>query len=105
MTCVEFFADGGLITGFSVSGHSSFDCEDTLGCTLCAAVSSAVYMTANTVTDVIGVKCDITEKDALFILRTDSENSEVQTVLKGFRLHIRGLREQYPERIKIIAEV
>ncbi len=105
MTKIKFFTDKAALKGFSVSGHSSVDCEDTEGRIVCAAVSSAVYMTANTLTDVIREKCEIEESDALFSLLVNSEKSETQAVLKGLKLHFEGLEEQYPKRIKIITEV
>lgn len=105
MTRVEFFADGGHLNGFSVSGHSSLNCRDEEGKIVCSAVSSAVYMTANTLTDIIGEKCDIYVDDAVFTLRTDSRDASTQAVLKGLKLHLTELSVQYPKRIKIITEV
>ena len=50
MTRSKFFRSNGVLTGFSLSGHSGAGeaGEDIV----CAAVSSAAYMTANTLTDV-----------------------------------------------------
>ena len=59
MTSVKFLVDPKGIYGFCVSGHSSRNCDDELGKIVCSAVSSAVYLVANTVTDVIGDVADV----------------------------------------------
>ena len=56
MTKVKFFADEKGLCGFEIKGHSSKNCDDELGKIVCAAVSSAAYMAANTVTEIIGDK-------------------------------------------------
>lgn len=105
MTSVEFLADGDRICGFTVSGHSSVNCRDKEGKIVCSAVSSAVYMTANTLTDIIGALCEIDVDDATFSLRIQSCDISAQVVLKGLQLHLSELSKQYPKRIKIITEV
>ena len=54
MICAEFFTrpDGDLV-GFRISGHSG--CGEEGNDIVCAAVSSAAYMTANTVTEILSV--------------------------------------------------
>ena len=105
MTKVYFFTDGTTVNGFSVSGHSSLNCEDLEGKIVCSAVSSAVYMAANTITEIIGNKCDIELDDAVFKLQLQETSDASQTVLKGLQLHLNELSQQYPKRIKIISEV
>ena len=65
MTNVKFLADSKGVYGFCVSGHSSKSCDDELGKIVCASVSSAVYLVANTVTDIIGDGADAKVKDGL----------------------------------------
>lgn len=105
MTAVTFFTDEKAL-GFCVRGHSSKSCGDSEGKLVCAAVSSAVYMAANTLTDVIGQACDITVDDAVFSLRLQgAAKPESKTVLKGLELHLTQLSEQYQKRIHINTEV
>ena len=54
MTKVKLLADEKGLCGFEISGHSSKDGADEVGKIVCAAVSSAAYLAANTVTDIIG---------------------------------------------------
>ena len=93
--------------GFSVKGHCTADANDELGRLVCSSVSSAAYMVANTITDVIGDKADISvdEESGEMTLSLASPKYETQVVLKGFALHIKQLSEQYPGCIKVISEV
>ncbi len=45
--------------GFNLKGHSTADAEDEIGKLVCASISSAAYLTVNTITDVIGDKAEI----------------------------------------------
>ena len=92
-----FFISGKNISGFSITGHADYSEGDDI---VCASVSSAAYMAANTLTDVIGVKADIEEQEGRMSVRTDSTSPEVQTVLKGLRIHLKQLADQYPANIK-----
>ena len=101
MIRVRFFCSDGVITGFSVRGHAGLAPagEDIL----CAAVSSAAYMTVNTLTDVCRVPCDATVSDGDMTVRLSGQNANsVQELLKGFSLHMRELSRQYPEKLKVI---
>ena len=93
--------------GFSVKGHCTADANDELGRFVCASVSSAAYMAANTITDVVKDKADISvnEESGEMVLRLISPRNESKLVLKGFALHIMQLSEQYPDCIKVISEV
>ena len=93
--------------GFSVKGHCTADANDELGRLVCASVSSAAYMAANTITEVVGDKADISvdEKSGEMVLKLDSLGNESKVVLEGFSIHIKQLSEQYPDCIKVISEV
>ena len=101
MTGVKFLTDAKGVYGFCVKGHSSKDCDDEFGKIVCSAVSSAVYMAANTVTDVIGDKAEITEKDGLFDFKAVSPCDSTYAVLNGLKLHLTELSEQYSNNITI----
>ncbi len=88
-----------------MSGHSTMCESDEEGKQVCSAVSSAAYMAVNTITDVIGDTLDIAVEDGYMKAIASGENVATQTVLKGLKLHLEGLSEQYGKRIKIITEV
>ena len=64
MTSVKFLADGKGLYGFEISGHSSKNSDDEIGKIVCAAVSSAAYMAANTVIEIIGDRYSADVDDA-----------------------------------------
>jgi len=92
---------GGEIVGFDISGHTGLA---TAGRDiLCAAISSAAYLTANTITDVIGVEAKTAVADGrMSLLVPVGEEEKCRAVLRGMELHMKQLREQYPKGIKLI---
>ncbi len=105
MTRVKFLSNDESLYGFEIRGHSSVDCNDDEGKLVCAAVSSAAYMTANTITEIIGDKCLIDVDDALMHIEVVDPGQRTLTVLEGLKLHLTELSKQYSKRIKITTEV
>lgn len=107
MIRIAFFSSDERLTGFSITGHSGY--AEAGSDIVCAAVSSAAYMTVNTVTDVLGLSPAVeADDDGAMLLRfgTMSEADRAADILDGFRLHIEGLREQYPDYLTVtITEV
>ena len=101
MIKVEFFGTE-LIYGFHIMGHSDMNPGGPE--ILCAAVSSAAYMTANAVTDVIGLKPVLLNKDGNMYLKvkTESEAEQCRVLFDGLRLHLREMAKQYPKYLKVI---
>ncbi|MFU0833322.1 MAG: Ribosomal-processing cysteine protease Prp [Oscillospiraceae bacterium] len=103
MICAEFFTfSDGSPAGFRISGHSGAGAEGND--IVCAAVSSAAYMTVNTITDVVGIHhASVSVKDGYMDCKIAPEDAKVcSTLLKGLRLHLLALRQQYPQNIQII---
>ena len=101
MIQVAFFKDAdGTLRGYSFSGHSDYA---ELGSDIvCAAVSSAAYLTANTITDIMGLSADISVEDGSTDLRLSREHAErAQELLRGLELHVEALSEQYSDDIQI----
>ena len=101
MTGVKFLADGKNLYGFEISGHSSKNCDDEVGKIVCAAVSSAAYMAANTVTDIIGDNADITVDEAKMVFVCKKPSDATVKVLLGLKLHLTTLADDYSNNIKI----
>ena len=101
MTKVVFFTHNGMITGFSVDGHTGYSEEGSD--IVCASVSSAAYMTVNTITDVLNLKAGIEVLESHLYLTVDEKDvKEAQVILKGFKLHMDELAKQYGDYIKVI---
>ena len=107
MIRVIFTVESGIVTGFELRGHAGF--ADAGSDIVCAAVSSAAYMTANTLTEVAALPCTVTEEDGhmqLCLSENDAKDAAAQTVLSGFLLHLNALCEAYADCIDIkISEV
>ncbi len=58
-------------------------------------------MTANTVTDIIGLEPELDESDGYMKLILKEGDDKAECILRGLRLHMEELREQYPKYIKI----
>ena len=101
MTSVKFLADNKGLYGFEISGHSSINCEDEIGKIVCAAVSSAAYMTANTVTEIIGDKANAQVDDAKMNFYVSTPSDKTLAVLEGLKLHLQELSNQYSNNIRI----
>lgn len=94
----EFFSSNGEICGFCISGHSGYSEEGSD--IICASVSSAAYMTANTVTEILGLNPKIDVADGFLKLELKpNEAKGAQTVMLGFKFHLLRLEEQYSDYI------
>ena len=87
---------------FTVKGHSGYAQQGAD--IICAAVSSAAYMAANTVTDVLGVKADADVRDG-YMNFAFSGSEDAAKIIRGLELHFRALQEEYPDFIQITTEV
>lgn len=98
MIKAKFFSHDEFLTGFEIEGHSGSapSGEDII----CAAVSSAAYMAANTITEILSAKADIRVEDGYLYFVTEPTD-EIQTVLKGLQLHLVSLSKDYPKNIKV----
>lgn len=101
MISVAIKTKNGLITGFCISGHSGYS---ELGSDIvCASVSSAAFMTANTITDVMCLDADISLSDGFMSLELTQQNAEkASDILQGLKLHLTELSKQYKKYIKVI---
>lgn len=100
-----FVVQGDAITKVSVSGHANYAAhgEDIV----CAAVTSAVQLTANGITQVLDVPAQITvlENEIIIALPTKPSTQAVN-FLKALQVHLSLLASDYPEYIAItLAEV
>ena len=90
---------GFLLEGHhGVSGNGEYDM-------LCAAVSSAAFLTANTVTEICGCAAEPETADGYMSLRVSPEEADkCRDALLGLRLHLRALSEEYPDGIAVSDE-
>ena len=95
-----FEQQNGLYVSCSVSGHAVYEDNDPSGQILCAAVSSAMQLTCNTLTECFGAKVTITEAPSddaqnLLAFRLDQPDTVQSELLHGRLIHLQVLAEDY----------
>ncbi len=100
ITC-QFFVSDDTVVGFAVNGHDTPD--DSGVSLLCAAVSSAVYLTVNAVTDIAEVEpLALETADGLMTLRLRRNDAvKCRLLLEGLRLHLEALAADHPKIITV----
>ena len=87
---------------FTVKGHSgSAEAGRDI---VCAAVSSASLMAANTVTEILGTDAEAEAEDGYMFFRVSGSKAAAD-IVKGLKLHLELLSEQYPDFVKVTTEV
>ena len=103
MIRAEFYEKKGLLTGFKFSGHSGY--ADAGSDVVCAAVSSAVQLTAN-ILDEFGLKPQINVGDNVIECICEDGGEIPPRLLNVLKQHFEAILEEYPNTIKItISEV
>ncbi len=105
MTEIKFFGGDGLLTGYEIFGHSTVSANDTDGKIVCSAVSSAAYMAANTLSEIVGAELEASVSDGYMFIVVKSKILESQVTLKGLLLHARELATDYRNYVKVYSEV
>ena len=95
-----FEQQDGLYVSAAVSGHAEYESGSEEGMILCAAVSSAMQLTCNTLTECFGAAVSIIENPAsdaqnLLYFRLDSPDSVQSELLHGLLIHLQVLAEDY----------
>ena len=100
MTRVVFLRAGQTLLGYDISGHSGAGVagEDVV----CAAISSAAYLVANTITEVGPIPAETAATDGHMTVRVDKKDAAgCQSILQGLLLHMEQLEQQYPHHIQV----
>ncbi|MBR6337281.1 MAG: ribosomal-processing cysteine protease Prp [Ruminococcus sp.] len=101
MIRADFYRDrDSRLLGLHISGHAGLaeEGEDVV----CAAVSSAVMMTCNTITEVykINAKVNVEDNDILLKLVSD-DKGDGDRLLLGLMLQLDLISQDYPGTLKI----
>lgn len=88
MICADFFRnEHDRLVGFRITGHAGYADYGEDVC--CASVSSAVMLTANTVTEAFKIKADVAVEENEIILRLENDSSEEgDKLLLGLLTHL-----------------
>lgn len=105
MIIAEFEKSAGNFVGFNISGHANY--ADYGKDIVCAAVSSALQMVTNGLTEILKLKCKIKEDENNIALNIMA-NNKADTLKSGyafvesFYLHLKLLAKTYKRTIKVI---
>lgn len=93
-----FFKENESFTGFSISGHAGYGTEGND--IVCAAITSAVELTCNTVTEFFGADAgvDVLENEVRLTLKERHEPS--QRLLASLFAHIENIAAEH-KKIKL----
>ncbi len=102
MIKAQFFVDRNhKIKGYRITGHAGL--AESGKDVLCAFVSSAAYMTANTITDIIKADARAQADDGEMCVTVAERDLEAcQTILAGMKFHLTETEKQYPGYLKVI---
>ena len=91
---IVFARRDGRIYGFVVTGHAGYgeEGEDIV----CAAVSSAVQLVCNTITDFFHADADAAVGENRIELRLNSSDDPSEKLLESFYDHMKYIQEAYP---------
>lgn len=101
MIVATFFTDDkDKLVGFNVTGHAGLADHGEDVC--CASVSSAVMMTANTITEAFKIKADVkVEENDISLMLDDDETGNGDKILLGSLTHMYFLAEEFNGHIKV----
>ncbi|MBR6872772.1 MAG: ribosomal-processing cysteine protease Prp [Ruminococcus sp.] len=100
MIRAEFYRDGSdRLVGFRVSGHAGY--AEYGQDIACASVSSAVMLTANTVTEAFKLKAEVKVEENEILLRLDTPEEEGDKLLLGLLTHLYMISDEFQGRIRI----
>ncbi len=100
MITVEFYLKDGLLSGFAASGHAGG--KKSGENILCAFVSSACEMTANTITEIVKAEGETKVSEGFLKIQIDAPAETTQIAFEGLELHMKELKKTYPKEINII---
>lgn len=100
MTKAKFLFCKDTIVSFELSGHSGAGESGTD--IVCSAVSSAVYMAANTILEIMKIEAKAEVTDGYFKFEMNLEDSKkAKVITDGLYLHLGELQSQYPNNLKL----
>jgi uncharacterized protein YsxB (DUF464 family) len=100
MTTAKFLFADDTIVSFELSGHSGAGEYGTD--IVCSAVSSAVYMAANTIIEIMKLNPEAEVRDGyLKFTMTVDDARKSKSITDGLYLHLSELQSQYPNNLKL----
>ncbi len=104
MITASFNSRNGKYYKFRVSGHSGY--AESGSDIVCAAVSSMVMLTVNTITEDFGVPAavNVEEEDAVIELLLKTEDERAHALIAGLEREISSLANDFPDNVRLIVK-
>ena len=100
MTTAKFLFSDDTVISFEVSGHSG--AGEYGSDIVCSAVSSAIYMAANTIIEIMKLNPEAEVRDGYFKFTMNVDDArKSKTITDGLYLHLSELQGQYPNNLKL----
>ena len=100
MTTAKFLFSDETVISFELSGHSGAGEEGTD--IVCSAISSAVYMAANTIIEIMKLTPKTVVRDGYLKGQMNLEDARKSKVITdGLYLHLSELQSQYHNNLKL----
>ena len=100
MTTAKFLFSDDTVISFEVSGHSG--AGEYGSDIVCSAVSSAIYMAANTIIEIMKLNPEAEVRDGYFKFTMNVNDArKSKTITDGLYLHLSELQGQYPNNLKL----
>lgn len=100
MTTAKFLFSDDVVVSFELSGHSGAGESGTD--IVCSAVSSAIFMAANTIIEILKLNPETVVRDGYLKLEMNLEDARKSKVITdGLYLHLSELQSQYPNNLKL----
>lgn len=103
MIDASFLYRDNFYIGYEIKGHAG---AGELGKDiLCSAVSSAAYLTANTLTEIVKAPVEVVERDGYMRLLLQGDYERCQDMLSGLHLHLKELARMHRKYIRVSIKV
>ena len=100
MTKAKFLFSGDTVIAFEISGHTGAGVGGSD--IVCSAVSSAAYMAANTIIEVLSLNPETEISDGYMSIALKSEDAlKAKVITEGLYIHLKQLSEEYPDNLKL----
>ncbi len=87
------------ITGFSVAGHALF--ADSGSDIVCAAVSAAVELSINGITEVLSVPAQVSVQEDRICFSMKQNSQQAQAFLRALQMELEQIQRDYPKCITV----
>ena len=93
-----FYRQNGVLCGFDVTGHAGYGTQGND--VVCAAVSSAVMLVCNAVTDFMGAQALAEVGENSVSLRVQKHSAQSEGLLEAMLSHMESIAEEY-SKVKV----